>query len=102
VSNVGADRTATPPEWDRVELGVRRLLDAHAALRTRVRGAEARVRELEGTVEELRSGALDPLTLNEEVSQLREQNRELERRLEAGRAKVRALLSRLQFLEEDR
>jgi chromosome segregation ATPase len=101
VSSVEADRTS-PPEWDRLELGVRRLLDDHDALRQRLREAEGRLAVVEQTLEEVRSGALDPLSLSEEIQRLREENRGMTERIDQGRDRIRALLSRLQFLEEDR
>jgi seryl-tRNA synthetase len=91
-----------PQEWQRLESSVRRLLDEHADYRSRLESAEARVRELESTIEQVSVGTLDPQALTEEVERLRDENRQLEARVAKAAAKVRALLSKIQFLEDDR
>jgi hypothetical protein len=102
VSN-GAGRAAVvPPEWDRLELGVRRLLDDHKGWRRRARAAEQRVKELEATLRDLTSGVLDPEALSARVQTLEEENRSLRQRVDLAREGVRKVLGRLQFLEEDR
>jgi chromosome segregation ATPase len=89
------------PEWDRLELGIRRLLDEHAALQRRARGAERRVKELEAMLADV-SGGLDPAELSAEVERLESRNAELVERLEQARAHVNVILTRLQLLEDDR
>lgn len=95
-------RPAAPPELDKLELTVRRLLDAHDRWRQRALAAEARVRELEGAVEDISGGRLDPVALGEEVSRLEERNRMLNERLEQAHAAVLRMMARLQFTVEDR
>ncbi|HEY8484591.1 MAG TPA: hypothetical protein VIL13_08270 [Longimicrobiales bacterium] len=95
--------TATlPPEWDRLELGVRRLLDDYDLWRRRARGAERRVQELEATLRDITGGALDPLALLARIEALQEENRALRGRLAEARAKVERIVARLRFLEEER
>ncbi len=99
----GAGRAAViPPEWDRLELGVRRLIDDHKGWRRRARAAEQRVQELEATLRDLTSGVLDPEVLSARVQTLEEENRSLRQRVDLAREGVRRVLGRLQFLEEDR
>ena len=95
-------RPAAPPELDQLELTVRRLLDAHDAWRQRALTAESRVRELEGAVEDISGGRLDPVALGEELSRLQERNRMLNERLELAHAAVLRMMARLQFTVEDR
>lgn len=91
-----------PAEWDALELSVRRLLEAHDAVRRRAQAAEARVRELEATVGSISSGALDPLELSERASALERENRELLERLGRASAVVERIAARLNFLEAER
>jgi chromosome segregation ATPase len=95
-------RTRTPPELDRLELNVRRMLDAHDSWRRRAEAAEARARDLEATIRELAAGRLDPLALTDEVRALDERNRVLQERMESARAAVQRMLNRLQFAEEEK
>jgi chromosome segregation ATPase len=92
---------ARPPEWDRLELGVRRLLDEHLSWQRRARQAEARLAELEATLASVADG-LDPVELSAEVARLDALNRELLERLDQARSHVNSILTRLQLLEEDR
>jgi predicted RNase H-like nuclease (RuvC/YqgF family) len=91
-----------PPEWDGLELAVRRLLDEHQSLRRRLAAAERRARELEIAVAQLRAGGLDPVALRQHGEQLEAENRALRARLEEAATRVRRLLARTHFLEEER
>lgn len=104
MSNGGPEATSSPmvPEWDRLELTIRRLLDEHDAWRRRAGAAEQRVRELEAALNELSTGNLDPLALSEQVRSYERDNRGLVKRLAQAREAVERIQSRLQFLEEDR
>lgn len=95
-------RQHAPPELDRLELKVSRLLETHEAWRRRAEEAEARVRDLEKTVRELASGNLDPVVLADEVRSLDERNRALRARMEQAHQAVQRMLARLQFVEEER
>ena len=95
-------RPAAPHELDHLELTVRRLLDAHDGWRRRALKAEARVSELEGAVQDISGGRLDPVALGEELSRLEERNRVLHERLEQAHAAVLRMMARLQFTVEDR
>lgn len=97
-----ATRSLPFPEWDRLELTIRRLVDDHEAWRRRAQSAELRVRELEAALEEFSSGGVDPMALTERVRHYEEENRAMARRLEQAREVVERIQSRLQFLEEDR
>jgi chromosome segregation ATPase len=99
---VPRSRSRTPAELDRLELKVRRLLDAHDSWRRRAEAAEARGRDLEATIRELAAGRLDPLALTDEVRALDERNRALQERMESARAAVQRMLNRLQFAEEEK
>jgi chromosome segregation ATPase len=101
-TSVAKSRHAVPPELDRLELTVRRLLEAHDAWRARAETAEARIRELERAVQELASGSLDPVAMADEVRSLETQNAELRTRLSSAQQAVQRMLSRLQFVEEER
>lgn len=91
-----------PPEWDALELAVRRLLENHDALRRRLNDAEHRVRELEAALGSVSSGALDPLALSERATALERENRELLDRLARANAVVGRIAARLNFLEAGR
>ncbi len=91
-----------PPEWDALELYVRRLLETHEALRRRTQTAERRVRELESALGRVSSGALDPLELSERAATLERENRELIDRLARANALVARIAARLNYLEADR
>jgi hypothetical protein len=104
VSNAAGSRgrPVVPAEWDRLELGVRRLLDDQKIWRRRARTAEERVAELEATMRDLSTGALDPSLLSGRIQTLEEENRSLRQRVDLAREAVRRVLGRLQFLEDDR
>ena len=91
-----------PPEWDRLELAVRRLLDDHEEWRRRAEAAARRVRELDAALRDVTDGALDPVELKRRVEVLETRNAELRQRLDKARESVDRILARLQFLEEDR
>jgi predicted RNase H-like nuclease (RuvC/YqgF family) len=91
-----------PPELDRLELTIRRLLESHARCERRAAEAEARVRELEAALGDVSAGRLDPVTLAEEARALEERNAVLQERLSQARAAVDRIMGRLQFTAEDR
>lgn len=91
-----------PPEWDALELAVRRLLETHDALRRRTQIAERRVRELESALGRVSSGALDPLQLSERASTLERENRDLIERVARANALVERIAARINFLEAER
>jgi hypothetical protein len=101
-SSARRPRRMAPPELDRLELSVRRLLESHDAWRRRASHAEARVSELEQTVQQLSEGSLDPVALAERVRLLEERNRSLRERMDAAHDAVQKMLARLQFAEEER
>jgi chromosome segregation ATPase len=94
-------RRSAPPEFDRLELAVRHLLDAHDAWRSRAEAAEARVRELEQAVREVADG-LDPVALADQVQRLETRNHALRSRMDAAHETVQRIVARLQFVEEER
>jgi chromosome segregation ATPase len=100
--SVRKTRHVAPPELDRLELTVRRLLEAHDLLRRRAEAAESRVAELEAAVRDLSSGGLDPVALAGDVRGLEAQNQALRERLTAAQEAVQRMLNRLQFVEEER
>lgn len=87
---------------DRLELTIRRLLDEHAAMRSRAEKAEARVREVEGQLQQVTQGELDPVALAAQVGVLEQRNRDLRTRMDTAHAAVERLRARLQFAEEER
>ena len=101
-SGEGRTRPALPPEVDRLELTVRRLVDEHEQWRRRARKAERRVTELEAALKDVTSGDLDPVALAAQAAASAQENRALRERLEQARQTVDRIAARLQFLEEDR
>lgn len=97
-----SSRQHAPAELDRLELKLRRLLEAHDAWRRRAELAESRVRELEKTIRDLASGNLDPVVLADEVRSLDERNRALRERMRLAQQSVQRMLARLQFAQEER
>ncbi|CAN5681270.1 hypothetical protein BH23GEM9_BH23GEM9_13540 [soil metagenome] len=95
-------RQTAPPELDRLEQTIHRLLESHDAWRQRATAAESRIAELEGTVRQFASGGLDPVALADQVRALEERNRAMKERLERGQETVQRMLARLQFAEEGR
>jgi hypothetical protein len=102
VSNIAAEggRPLLPPEWDRLELALRRLQDENAALRVRATAAEGRIRELDGALQDVSSGTLDPIALQERLVLLEAENRDLRERLELARGRAARIAARLDFLQE--
>lgn len=94
-------RSTIPPELDRLEQTIRRLLDAHDALRTRAAAAEARVQELEAAVRDLSTGSMDPTALAADVERLQRENGELRDRIQRAHDSVERIRARLQFAEEE-
>lgn len=97
-----AGRVRLPPEWDRLELAVRRLLDEHAAARRRLDQSRRRVAELEDTVRQVASGVIDPAALTARLDALEEENRALRERLAQAHGIVARIMARLRFIEEER
>lgn len=91
-----------PVEWNRLELTVRRLLEGYEGWRRRARTAEVRVQELERALRDVSGGELDPLALAARLQAAERENGALRRRLDQARDRVRRILSRLEFLEEER
>ena len=102
MSSAARPRPGFPTEWDGLELAVRRLLDEYQALRRRTAAAEQRVHELEVAVAQLGSGDVDPLALQARTRELEVENHTLQARLDDAAERVRRLLARTHFLEEDR
>ncbi len=102
MSSAARPRPGFPTEWDSLELAIRRLLDDYDALRRRAAAAEHRVRELETALAQLGSGAVDPVALQARARQLEDENRALHARLAEAAERVRRLLARTHFLEEER
>jgi hypothetical protein len=94
-------RPASTAELDRLELTIRRLIDAHDGWRRRARTAEARVRELEVAQQDVATGRLDPVTLADEAKRLDQQNRLMRERMDQAHAAVERMIARLQFTEEE-
>ena len=95
-------RQPSTAELDRLELTLRRLLDAHDQWRKRAQAAEARAAELESTLEQVSSGSIDPIALADAVRVLEERNRVLRTRMDEAHAAVERMRARLQFAEEER
>jgi predicted RNase H-like nuclease (RuvC/YqgF family) len=93
---------STTAELERLAGSVRRLLGEWDRWRRRATLAEARVRELESALRDVTTGGADPMTLNERVHALEQENRFLARRLDRARESVKRISARLQFLDEDR
>lgn len=92
----------TPPELDHLELTIRRLIDSHQMWERRAQAAEARARELEGAIQDLSAGRLDPTALAEEVRLLEKRTASLVDRLSRAQAAVDRMMARLQFTAEER
>ncbi len=97
------DNRADPAELkalSALEAGVGRLLEELSRMSMRTRRAEARVRDLEALLRRFTRGDADPGELQETITELRAENRELKDRIREGRAQVDRLLSRVRFLDE--
>jgi seryl-tRNA synthetase len=95
-------RESFVPELDRLEFAVQRLLQSHERLRRRAEAAEARVSELERAVQDVSTGRVNPVDLAEDARRLEEQNAELRARVDAAYHAVHRVMTRLQFIEEER
>ena len=103
MSNGEADRSevALPEEYERLEKAVRRLVDEVAGYRARAQVAERRATELERALRDVSSGALDPLKLRDGMRKLAEENRELRHRMVQAQDRIRRLIARFDFLQEE-
>lgn len=104
VSNDGADTAASgalPEDFGRLEASVRGLLDRLADFRDRAEAAEERNADLEKTLRDMSSGALDPMELRDNLRTLEAENEELRRRMVAAQDRVRRLVARFDFLREE-
>ncbi len=102
MSSVAGDPGRGAPEWDRLELATRRLLKEHESFRRRAEKAERRVDELEGTLKGVSQGSIDPVVLQSRLRTTESENRALRQRLQETEGRVRRILSRLEFVEENR
>ena len=100
-SGAPRSRVALPPEWAQLQSGVRGVLRELKSWRERAASAEQRVRELERTLQDVSTGALDPQQLNDAVGELREENEGLRSRLDEAGERVRALLARIDFIADE-
>ena len=105
VSNAEVDvRTAPavlPDDFVRLERAVRRLLDEVAGYRARAQVAERKASELERTLREMSTGALDPVKMKDGLRKLEEENRELRRRMVQAQDRIGRLIARFDFLGEE-
>lgn len=95
-------RETVPPELDRLELTIRRLIESHQSLEKRALTAESRVRELETAMQDLSAGRINPVELAEEVRVLETRNASLLDRLTRAQEAVDRMIARLQFTTEER
>lgn len=93
--------TVLPEEYLRLEASVRRLLDETAGFRARAQVAERRASELERTLRDLSSGALDPIEMKDRLRKLEEENAELRQRMVGAQDRIRRLVARFDFLSEE-
>ncbi|MGH7474978.1 MAG: hypothetical protein ACRELD_01680 [Longimicrobiales bacterium] len=84
-----------------MELATRRLMNEWDATRRRLEAAQERITELEAAVRDLSGGDLDPVAMQRRLAVLETENSELRERLGEAGARVHAIVSRLQFLEEE-
>jgi FtsZ-binding cell division protein ZapB len=101
-SSVRRPRQVAPPELDRLELTIHRLLEAHDAWQHRADTAAARIAELEDAVRSLSSGGLDPVALAQQVERLEAENLALRARIAQAQENVQRMLARLHYVEEER
>ena len=90
-----------PEDFARLETRVRRLLEELAGYRARAERVEERNAELEKTLKDMSSGALDPMQLREGMRELETENEELRRRMVAAQDRIRRLVARFDFLREE-
>ena len=100
-ADAGPENGVLPKEFRRLESSVQRLLDEAAGYRARAHVAEQRAKELEKTLRELSSGALDPLKMKDGLRKIEEENAELRRRMVAAQDRIRRLIARFDFLREE-
>lgn len=93
---------AMPEEYNRLELAVRRLMDRYEFWRRKAQTAERKVAELQATVKRLSSGGLDPVELQRQTDELAAENERLRGRMGQAYNRVRKLVDRFDFLEEER
>lgn len=104
VSNDGPDAQGNgtlPDDFVRLEASVRALLEQLAGYRARARQAEERSAELKKTLRDVSSGALDPMKLREGMRKLEAENEELRSRMVEAQDRVRRLVARFDFLQEE-
>ena len=103
VSNDAAERQngALPEDFARLEASVRQLLDQLAGYQARARIAEKKTAELEKTLRDVSSGALDPMKLRHGVERLETENEELRQRIARAQDRIRHLVDRFDFLREE-
>ena len=104
-SSVVAERnppTTELAELDRLELALRRMLDAFDAVQKRAVAAESRILEMQGALDGVRTGSLDPVRLDARVRELEAENQSLLERIRNAETLVARIQARLQFLEEER
>lgn len=92
---------AVPEDFDQLEASVRRLLDELAGFRARAEVAEAKCADMEKTLRDMSSGALDPMQLRDGLRDLKSENTELRRRMVEAQDRIRRLVSRFDFLREE-
>lgn len=92
---------ALPRDFVRLESSVRQLLDQLAGYRARAEMAEKKSAEMEQTLRDISSGALDPLQLRERMRKLESENEELRRRMVEAQDRIRRLVARFDFLREE-
>ena len=63
--------------------------------------AEKKNAELERTLRDMSSGALDPMRLRQGVKRLEAENEELRRRMVDAQDRIRRLVDRFDFLREE-
>jgi predicted RNase H-like nuclease (RuvC/YqgF family) len=99
VSRSGSERTGGEA-FAALTAAVERALERIRELEGRVRDAESRSSELGAMLERFNADEEAPAQMVERLGRLEEENREMKRRLEAGRGAVDRLLARIRFLEE--
>lgn len=97
----GSTNGALPEDFLRLEASVRQLLDQVAGYQARARVAEEKNAELEKTLRDMSSGALDPMRLRQGVKRLEAENQELRRRMVDAQDRIRRLVARFDFLREE-
>jgi predicted RNase H-like nuclease (RuvC/YqgF family) len=99
MSRSGSERTGREA-FATLAAAVERALERIRELEGRVSDAESRSGELGAMLERFNADEEAPARMLERLGRLEEENREMRRRLEAGRGAVDRLLARIRFLEE--